>query len=446
MSEEKAFVSLDAIQGLWNDSRLEYYSINGAWSLLDFDSVIVCPEHFFDVYKSEGKFEDLPKLGYEDSRRIVKDYNNVKKQLVELLRQGKNIYVLTGFTNKCYRYTGGLGPFSLPTEVKPFEIYSFLPIRVSLEPMRGYNIELTDLKYKDFFHSIGRFMEYNSVIQVEKGLPFLKIKGTDKVVGTIVPCLNGKIVFLPYFNGTFTSNGTKGDELRQRVFDAIYSLDELLTKKEIIEYPEWIDDYNILTEDADIEKLNNLRNEKAELQSRIEKQEERLGILKKYKGLFTSTGKQLENIAKEIFEKMGFQIFPAEANRTDVIAKYNNTDVVMEIKGLTKSATETYATQLVKWAMTFKEKENRTPKSILVVNAYREIPLAQRTEAPFPDQMLEFSISQKQCLISTIQLLCLFIEVSQNPECKDERINELLTTVGIYNRYSNYSRFIKKVK
>lgn len=446
MSEEKAFVSLDAIQGLLNDSRLEYYSINGTWSLLDFDSVIVCPEHFFDAYKPEGKIEDLPKLGYEDSRRIVEDYSKVKKQLIDLLQQGKNIYVLTGFTNKCYRYTGGLRPFSLPTEVKPFELYSFLPIRVSLEPMRGYNIELTDLKYKDFFNSIGKSMEYNSVIHVEKGLPFLKIKGTDKVVGTIVPCINGKIVFLPYFNGMFTSNGIKGDELRQRVFNAIYSLDELLTKKEIVEYPEWIDDYNILTEDADIEELNNLKNEEAELQKRIEKQEECLGILKKYKGLFTSTGKQLETVTKEIFEKMDFQIFPAEANRTDVIAKYNDVDVVMEIKGLTKSATETHATQLVKWAMTFKERENRTPKSILVVNAFREIPLAQRTEATFPDQMLEFSISQKQCLISTIQLLCLFIEITDNPDCKDERIKELLNTVGVYNRYKDYTQFIKKVK
>ena len=446
MPEEKSFVSLNAIPSLWNESRIEFYSITGKWSLLDFDAVIVSPELFLDAYKQEGKYKDLPKLSYEDSRRIVEDYNNVRKQLLELLRQGKNIYIFTGFTNKCYRYTGELGPLGLPTEIKLFDLYSFLPVQVTLEPMRGYSIELTDLKYKDFFFSVNKSMEYNSVISVEKGIPFLKIKGTEKVVGTIVPSYNGQIVFLPNFNGTFFSYGIKGNELRQKVFNAIYSLDELLTKKEIVEYPEWIDDYNILTEDADIEVLNNLKNEKAELQKRIEKQEERLGILKKYKGLFTSTGKQLETVTKEIFEKMDFQIFPAEANRTDVIAKYNDVDVVMEIKGLTKSATETHATQLVKWAMTFKEKENRTPKSILVVNAFREIPLAQRTEATFPDQMLEFSISQKQCLISTIQLLCLFIEITDNPDCKDERIKELLNTVGVYNRYKDYTQFIKKVK
>ena len=446
MSKEKAFVSLDAIQGLWNDSRLEYYSINGAWSLLDFDSVIVSPEHFFDVYKSEGKFEDLPKLGYEDSRRIVKDYNNVKKQLVELLRQGKNIYVLTGFTNKCYRYTGGLGPFSLPTEVKPFEIYSFLPIRVSLEPMRGYNIELTDLKYKDFFHSIGRFMEYNSVIQVEKGLPFLKIKGTDKVVGTIVPCLNGKIVFLPYFNGTFTSNGTKGDELRQRVFDAIYSLDELLTKKEIVEYPEWIDDYNVLTEVADIEELNNLKNEKAELQKRIEKQEERLGMLKKYKGLFTSTGHQLENIVKEVLAEIGFKILPSDSRRSDVIAQCDNQDVVIEVKGIKKSATEEYARQLEAWNSDFWTETKKVAKCILIVNGFLDKKLEERSEPVFPDAMLKYCVGHEQCLITTIQLLCMFIEITDNPECKDERVKELLNTVGIYNRYTDYTPFIKKVK
>ena len=445
MLEEKKFVSLDAIPAFLNDARIEFYSVNGKWSLLDFDSVIVCPDFFLNVYKQEGICEDVPKLDREDSRRIEKNFDSIRSQLIELLQQGKNIYVFVGLTNKCYRYTGELGCFGLPNVTELFDLYSFLPVNVSLVPMRGYNIELVDSKYKDFFLSINKYVEYNSVINVTNGCPFLRIKGTKKVVGTIVPYLNGKIVFLPYFN-CFSSNAVKNDEMWQKVFDAIYSLDELLTKKEVVEYPEWIDDYNILTESEDIAQLQNLENEKEKLQKRIDSQKCRLEILKKYKGLFTSTGHQLENIVKDVLTKLGFEILPSDSRRSDVIATYQNQDIVAEVKGVKKSATEEYARQLEAWNSDFWRETKRVAKCILIVNGFMDKKLEERNEPVFPDPMLKYCIGHEQCLISTTQLLCLFIEITENPECKDERINELLTTVGVYNRYPDYTKFIKKVK
>lgn len=446
MPEEKKFIGLNAMHSLHDCSKIEMSTINSGRSLLDFEAVIINPELFFETYKPVSTYQDISVLDWDDSRRIVETYDKIKKNLEILLQQGKNIYVFVGSSIVCYRYTGEIKYGRHSDEIELFDLYSFLPINISLEPQRGMKFDLVDNAYKDFYLSVRKYIEYHSVIGVDKGIPFLKIKGLDKVVGTTIPYLNGKIILLPYFCQEALLFYSDSYVIRQVLFNAIYALEESLTKKEFVEYPEWIDNYNILTESDDLVQLQNLEKEKIELQRRIDAQKERLALLKKYKGLFTSTGKQLENITKEIFEKMGFQIIPSDANRTDVIAKYNDVDIVMEIKGLTKSATETYATQLVKWAMTFKEKENRTPKSILVANAFREMPLAQRTEVPFPDQMLEFSNSQKQCLISTTQLLCLFIEITENPDCKDERIKELLNTVGVYNRYSDYTNFIKKVK
>jgi hypothetical protein len=182
------------------------------------------------------------------------------------------------------------------------------------------------------------------------------------------------------------------------------------------------------------------------LQKRIDAQNERLALLKKYKGLFTSTGEQLENTVKEVFEKLGFQMLPTIKGRADIIAKYKDTDVVVEIKGLTKSASEENTMQLEKWVIEFREAEKRIPKSILLVNAFLKLPLEERKEKVFPSQMQKLSKGRGQCLITTTQLLCLFIEISNNPKCKEARIAELLSTEGVYTRYSNYSRFIKKVK
>ena len=49
--------------------------------------------------------------------------------------------------------------------------------------------------------------------------------------------------------------------------------------------------------------------------------------------------------------------------------------------------------------------------------------------------MLSYSTRREQCLISTYQLLKLFIETKENPDKSDILISELLNTVGIYEKY-----------
>lgn len=447
MFEEKKFIGINAMTILQDEDRIVMSAINSKRSLLDFGSVIINPELFLKTYKQNGKYEDVPILSWDDSRRIVENYSDVKRQLVELLRQGKNIYIFTGFTNKCYRYIGERDLFGNPTDkIKLFDLYSFLPVNISLEPIRGTNFELVNQEFKGYYSSVYLILEYHSIINAEKGIPFLKIKGTNKVVGTVVPHLNGKIIFLPNFQYPFVSGGKEGDVIRQCVFDAIYTLEESLNKKEIIEYPKWIDDYNILSEGDEIVNLKSLEKEKVELQNRIEKQKIRLDILKKYKGLFTSTGHQLENIVKEVLAEIGFKILPSDSRRSDVIAQYENQDVVIEVKGIKKSATEEYARQLEAWNSDFWTETKKVAKCILVVNGFLDKKLEERKEPVFPDAMLKYCIGHEQCLITTTRLLCLFIEITDNPDCKDERVKELLNTVGVYNRYKDYTQFIKKVK
>lgn len=447
MTDEKRFIGLDFPGFLRDEKRITQSSISGSLSLLEFDSVIINPESFLNIYNPEGTYKDVPKLGWEDSRRIVEHFGKLKNQLTDLLSCGKNIYVLVGYTNKCYRYTGETNMLGQPTNINLFDLYSFLPTKVSLEPMRGSSFEVSDCRFKDFFSSVQSYAEYNSVIDVKNGLPFLKIKGSNKVVGTSVSCLNGNIIFLPYANRNFLSYGKEGDSIRQGYFNAIYDLENSLRKKDVVvEYPEWIDNYNILTETADIVRLQELEMERKRLLEQIDSQNSRLNLLRKYKGIFTSTGDQLESVVKDVFEKMSFQIIPTEKGRTDVIAKYGDTDIVMEIKGLTKSAAEKNAAQLEKWASGFIEQNGHSAKPLLIVNAFREIPLEERLEKAFPDQMIKYSESRNHCLITTKQLLCLFIETTENPDCKEDRISELLNTVGLYTRYSNYTDYIKKVK
>ena len=97
-------------------------------------------------------------------------------------------------------------------------------------------------------------------------------------------------------------------------------------------------------------------------------------------------------------------------------------------------AAEKDSAQLEKWHSRFYEDEGVEPKSILVVNAFRTLPLDKRTEPVFPDQMLKYATRKEQCLISGVQLLCLVVSATTAAQKKDAATS-LLGTIGIYAKF-----------
>lgn len=449
MSKEKKIIGINTRWDFFKRKSFKESEINNTCSLFDSDIVLICGSEVNKRYLSDScTFECKQVLSNEQSIKIHEDYCFISKQLNDLLAQGKNIYVIIGNNSGCYKRKA-YSDF-IRNNIEWVAPYSFLPLKnywLQIEHIQGTQCELTDSSYKSFFEKFKEDIAYEATFSAQKVHPILKIPGTDRIVGGSICVHTGKIIFLPYlrfFNNWYSNR----EEKINKFLDWLAEFDELskLRENNVDEFPEWIDDYNIFTESKDRLCLQKLENDKVELQKQIDAQNERLALLKKYKGLFTSTGEQLENVIKEVFGNMGFRFFSAEEKRTDVIAKYNDIDVVMEIKGLTGSAAEKNAAQLEKWASDFIDKNEKSAKPLLVVNAFRELPLEQRTDAAFPNQMQSYSKSRNHCLITTTQLLCLFIEITENPDCKDERIKELLNTVGIYNRYKDYTQFIKKVK
>lgn len=82
-------------------------------------------------------------------------------------------------------------------------------------------------------------------------------------------------------------------------------------------------------------------------------------------------------------------------------------------------------------------------KRMLIVNGFCDMPLNERLEDVFPQQMLKYCVSRGHVLLTSTQLLCLYIEVCKNPICKEERITELLSCVGKYERYRETKDYLK---
>ena len=110
---------------------------------------------------------------------------------------------------------------------------------------------------------------------------------------------------------------------------------------------------------------------------------------------------------------------------------------------ITKSAAEKHAAQLEKWVSQYFEENEVSPKGVLIVNGFCDTPLNERLEDVFPQQMLKYCVARGHVLLTSTQLLCLYIELCNNPACKEERITELLSCVGKYERYRETKDYLK---
>lgn len=422
-------------------------------SLLDYDMVIINASGIIDYYNEDkqGTYENKKLLCNEDSHQIKEDFMSICEQVVDLLNLGKNIYVLVGRNPNCFVYTGekksstsGIGQVSI---VKEFNAFLFQPVALTVAFVDGTEMEICSHEpFATFFRETNELVHYQArFILPEGGKALLRIKGTDKVVSAVVEHEQGRILFLPtpYLRGDYRTDEF-WQEYGTQYLDSLIALDKALSTDGEYELPSWTETFTILNENDLIKKIEKAKDRLEKAQKTLEKHEESLSDLQYYKRLLTGSGTVLEEAVKQVLSEIGFKILEAEKGRSDVIAKYKAIDVVAEIKGVTKSAAEKHSAQLEKWVSNFILKTERQPKALLIVNGFCETPLDERTEDVFPAQMLLYASSRNHILLSSVQLLCLYIETKNTPSIKEERIQELLSTVGIYARYKNPLEFIRK--
>lgn len=164
-----------------------------------------------------------------------------------------------------------------------------------------------------------------------------------------------------------------------------------------------------------------------------------LAELEERKVLFTGTGPALETQARRAFERLGCEVEEGDTGRADLLIRSGDRVAVVEVKGLTKSAKESDAAQLEKWVSIHLEREGIQPKGILVVNAFVETELRDRTEASFPDQMLDYCLSRGHCLLTGGQLLKASTQASNDPVVATALVDSIFDCVGIYDRYQDWA-------
>ncbi len=457
MKTEQKILGVNTFFESVNFKDFHEHSFNTPISYMDYDAVLIDSSFLSYEYKEDypSTFKGKRIISKEDSHKMVSDFDTVREQIIEILKQGKNVFVIMGRNENCYVYTGkteysGTGKNARGTDiVNEFNVLSFLPIDIEPTFVTGENFTIScQNPYANFFQQTKDLSYYNSYFKSTVSTTLLSIPNSDKAVSAVFEYYSGKIILLPniYSEDEF-ENEKEWNEQAEKYLTALYELNRnLLSKANEYVLPTWSEEIKILNEEETENKILDDERKLEKLQNKILKQKEQLCKIQKYKILLTASGPVLEEIVKDVLISLGFTLKQTQKGRSDIIAEYNNINIVAEIKGVSKSAAEKHAAQLEKWVAEFIEENDKIPKPLLIINGFCDTPIDERTEDIFPNQMLKYCNSREHALITTTQLLCLFIEITQNPECANERLSELLSCVGVYQRYKDTNAYLFKTK
>jgi len=207
--------------------------------------------------------------------------------------------------------------------------------------------------------------------------------------------------------------------------------------------PDWVNTYTLSKEKEESIKLSKLNIKLNQVKDSILTSEKKLLDFRFLKALFSSDGKTLEDAVEYVFQDMGFETICPENNRDDLVIKSENNIAVIEIKGLTKSAAEKNAAQLQKWVSNYHVENNFNPKGILVVNTFKNEIIENRTKVDFPEQMLPYANQMNLCLISGLQLLCIYLDFKSKNLKKKKVIELFFKTVGVLKYKANPMELIE---
>jgi len=160
--------------------------------------------------------------------------------------------------------------------------------------------------------------------------------------------------------------------------------------------------------------------------------------------LYLGTGRALELQVKEVLELLGGTVTEPEPGRDDWRVQFPEGQAVVEVKGVTKSAAEKHAAQLEKWVANHFEETAEQAKGLLVVNAWRELPLDERVEDAFPDQMLRYSTARQHCLMTGLQLFVIREEIALGVSDPADWRSKIMATAGVLNGASEWQEYIQK--
>lgn len=428
---------------------MEFIDLSSDKTILEYDILLVDLENIFESFETRGEFNGFPRITEHDSMQLKIHLKKRKTEIKEFLESGKNVIVLGGNDDCVYCYTGnkdtsGTGRNAKTTYyVEDVHSLSLLPIKISPLSLSGKKISYKNKSIQESLKKYNNYFEYRTVYEDVNDNILMTIENTSKVIAYYEQVGKGKILFLPdlSFNRKKT---TMESRLEKKYYQDLSNISKLLLNKDV-ELPIYSKNYLLPNEEIMINDINKAKEQLNKLLEDIDNKQQVLLDLQKQKIMFTGTGTQLEINSVEQFKDIGFSIikYNPDSVDEDIVIKFKDKIAVVEVKGISGSATEKHTSQIVKWKSEYHIENDVMPKGILLVNAFKDKGLESRQDY-FPNQMLKYATHQEICLLTTVQLYNIKKYLERKPEEREKIINEIYTTNGLYKNFGEWNLNIKK--
>lgn len=445
---------------LFQHEAVTHDQFGSGTSLLDYDLFILDPSVLIEEYWSQGKvntFTGYPVIDDRNSVRLKTDIRRRQSEMYEMLKQGRTIVVFTPPPQRCHiapderDYPGdrlGITKYDLHENLFTPILFTRYGRNVRTVEASGRSIEFRgEEPFAAFWEKNRDHLRYTAYFEEKVGKPQWFIEGTTKVVGTYLKIKNGNLIFLPSVQGKEDFDSPEDWLAAQQGFiDSLIKLaDELKRGTGDVQLPAWTQNYLLPGELEQRTNLSNLQGVVDHVHREIAQQKENLDKLNKYKLLIGGTGKAFDTQVAQVLEELGFTVKDGLLGRDDIFLSYEGRYAIVQTRSISRSATVTHAAQLEKCVSEYFTPHEIDAKGILVVNAFKDLPLEDRSEPAFPSSMVSYSEKRNHCLLTGAQLLNLYLMVRENPQYRTTVIEKLLSTNGVFDEGSDATQIWRRL-
>lgn len=436
-------------------------SFTGEISAFDYDVVLWDPATTFaEAVQYAAKFNGLPALSDTDSASLKAAVERRASEFDAFLKAGRTLVIVLRPPQVCYVATGevtwsGTGKNARSTRiVDSLDLLDAVPVKLGTPSLAsGDRIEVHgDGPISSFLRKYLADLQYNAVLENPEGSVLARVRGTNRAVAVQGSVEGGGLLlaipaskFVPQIEDEDDPDGKEHWPDRSADFqvDLLAAIQSQVGQSEVIR-PAWATNFTTGAEKLAQEKVSKQSASVDRARKALAKAQEELAKVEALSQLYLGTGRTLELQVRDVFKMIGGTVSEPEPNRADWHVDFSGTPAVLEIKGVTKSASEKNAAQLEKWVAGVYESTGTSPKGLLVVNTWREVPLPDRTEADFPDQMLPYSIARGHCLLTGLDVFAIACDIQRDRDRSHFWRDKILSTSGRLEGAPDWREFIQE--
>ena len=330
-------------------------------------------------------------------------------------------------------------PFKQMEVELPFMMYL-----ANTAPKEGERIEARgSAAFQTFVDQNEGHLAFNATVELkEEFTPTIFIKGTDECVGGYVVGGNGSVVLhLPYLIEGPPSTSARYAASIVELIETLRSTPDAVS----IALPTWTEPYLLPRETDLADEISELNTQIKGLYEKRGKIESEASSLKQWKHLFASDGPELETAVERALTALGFEVDPGKPGRTDRIARRDKKAMVVEVKGYKKGAKEGRVwTQLHRWQNDYIQEHAEKPKSLGVINTFRETPIDERTGTHWPSKLIQDCEQDHYALVTGVQLFNMALAAEADPSKQDQIAQLLFDSDGPVNGYEAWDMHVTK--